>query len=123
MPRSADALPMTMIFPARRASICGSTARHSRGSGCTRWSNTDDHSASVTSAAAVDGAGQARFATSTSTCPQPSTRLAGRAGSSSGPESAITSAPCAAERRAQRRPHEIPGLGDQHPPALQAFRQ
>jgi hypothetical protein len=43
-------------LPDRRSTICGSTARTSRGSGSARWAKTLRHSSSATSTAGVVGA-------------------------------------------------------------------
>ena len=96
MPRSAEALPITRILPARRSIICGRTARTSRGRGCTRVAKTCSHSVSETSTAGVAGAGSARLATRISTMPTVSMRAAGASGASREPLSAITAAPCSA---------------------------
>jgi len=57
LPRSAEALPITRILPARRAIIAGSAALHSRGSGSTSAAKLSRHSCSVTAVASVCGAG------------------------------------------------------------------
>ena len=96
MPRSADALPITMILPAPRAAMAGSTARTSRGSGSTSAAKVSRHSVSDTSAASVEGAVTARFTTSTSMWPAAATMRAGASASSNGSVFDATTAPCAA---------------------------